>query len=327
MPKRLFTKSSLQRHKEEKPIVRNVTQSNLEEFAKGSTEDVWSNDPIGTGLKSTQQLLIDWSDWSQHVFFNSAEAKTNLAFEQIINGYPFDGTSSEKAQFIADLGGFQKYVLDQFDTNKGYISFDGNVHLEVKDQTGWAAPDLAKRFGEAKATEGFHQSGSTHEFWVYIKSDQHSTDTRVIYQKRDTVSAAKAVSIWSSGVSATTFDVSFHISSNEYLSLKHTITPLEYDKWHHVAFVYERGRTERIFGFVNGEYHSNTTNTRSELENIIMGDATIYLGKSVGSFSTYAENSVVGNHFQGLLDEFRVWSTTRTESQLRSYMHLSLIHI
>ena len=87
MAKNLFTKSSLQRHKEEKSVVRNVTQSQLEEFATGSTTDVWSNDPIGTGLKSTQQLLIDWSDWTQHVFFNSAEAKTNLAFEQIINGY------------------------------------------------------------------------------------------------------------------------------------------------------------------------------------------------------------------------------------------------
>ena len=321
MAKNLFTKTSLQRHKEEKSIVRNVTQTQLEDFASGVTEDVWSNDPIGTGLKSTQQLLIDWSDWSQHVFFNSAEAKTNLAFEQIINGYPFDGTASEKAKFIAGLGGFQKYVLDQFDKNKGYISFDGNLHLEVKDQTGWAAPDLAKRFGESKATEGFHLGGSTHEFWVYIKSSDHSTDTRIIYQKRDTSSSAKAVSIWASGVSASTFDVSFHISSDNFRSLKHTITPLEYDKWHHVAFVYERAKTERIFGFVNGVYHSNTTNTSSELDDIIMGDATIYLGKAVGTFSTYAESSVVSNAFIGLLDEFRIWSTTRTASQILSYLH------
>ena len=246
MAKNLFTKSSLQRHKEEKSVVRNVTQSQLEEFATGSTTDVWSNDPIGTGLKSTQQLLIDWSDWTQHVFFNSAEAKTNLAFEQIINGYPFDGTASEKAEFLAGLGGFQKYVLDQFDTHKGYLSFDGNLYLSVVDQTGWAAPDLAKRFGESKATEGFHKSGSTHEFWIYVKSSDHSTDTRVIYQKRDTTSSAKAVSIWSEGINASQYNVSFHIYSDNFKSVKHTITPLEYDRWHHVAFVYERAMSVYI---------------------------------------------------------------------------------
>ena len=256
MAKNLFTKSSLQRHKEEKPIVRNVTQAKLEEFATGSSESVWSNDPIGTGLKSTQQLLIDWSDWSQHVFFNSAEAKTNLAFEQIINGYPFDGTASEMAKYTAGLGGFQKYVFDQFATKKGYFSFDGNVSLQVKDQTGWAAPDLAKRFGDAKATEKFHQNGSTHEFWIYIKSTDHSTNTRVIYQKKDTVSASRAVSIWSKGVNASEFDISFHISSDNFKSIKHTITPLEYNKWHHVAFVYERAKTERIYGYVDGVYLS-----------------------------------------------------------------------
>ena len=324
MAKNLFTKSSLQRHKEERSIVRNVTQANLEEMSTGSTADVWTNDPIGTGLKSTQQVQVDWSNWSEHVFFNSAEAKTNLAFEQIINGFPFDGTASEKATFVAGLGGFQKYVLDQFDSNMGYLSFDGNLHLEVRDQTGWAAPDLAKRFGEAKATEKFHQTGSTHEFWMYIKSSDHSTDTRIIYQKRDTVSTSKAVSIWSKGVSGTTFEVSFHISSDNFKSVKHTITPLAYDKWHHIAFVYERAQSERIYGYVDGKYHSNTTNNQAELDNIIMGDATIYLGKAVGAFSTYAESSVVPNAYIGLLDEFRVWSTTRAESQIKSYMHKNI---
>ena len=327
MAKNLFTKSSLQRHKEERSVVRNVTQSNLEEFAPGATDDVWSNDPLGTGLKSTQQLLVDWSDWKEHVFFNSAEAKVNLSFEQIINGYPFDGTSSEKSRYVAGLGGFQKYILDQFDTHKGYFAFDGNVFLQVEDQTGFAAPDLAKRFGEAKATENFHTSGSTHEFWIYIKSDEaanHENETRIVYQKRDKVSTNKAVSVWSQGVSANTDDgytVSFHISSDAFKSLKHTITSIEYNKWHHVAFVYERATSERIYGYVNGVYNSNTAGNQSELDDIIMGDSVIYLGSgNTLNFTTHAANITAVN-FKGLIDEFRIWSNTRTPSQIKSHMH------
>ena len=320
--KNLFTKASLQRHKEEKSVVRDITQASLEESSPGVTEDLWANDPLGTGLKSTQQIQIDWSDWSQHVFFNSAEAKTNLAFEQIINGFPFDGTSAEKAKFKSDLGGYSKWVLDQFDTNRGYFAFDGDAYLQVKDLSGYAAPDLAKRFGDAKASENFHTSGATHEFWIYIKSTGVvDSNTRVVYQKVDPDDNSKSVSIWSQGIDTDTYDVSFHISSDQFKSIKHTITPLEYDRWYHVAFVYERGITERVYGYVDGEYHSNTTNKQAELDDILMGNADIYIGNAANQFITYAENTVVVSKFIGLLDEFRVWNGTRTASQIKSFMH------
>src|SRR5271165_3529979 len=52
-------------------------------------------DPPSTGLKSTQQLNVDWSQFQNHTFFMSAEANVNLAFNSIINGFPFDGTRLE----------------------------------------------------------------------------------------------------------------------------------------------------------------------------------------------------------------------------------------
>ena len=114
--KNLFNKSSIQRHKQEKSVVRDVSGETLEEFNPGSSEDLWINDPIGTGLKNTQQLLVDWSNYAEHVFFNSAEGKVNLAFDQIINGFPFDGTTKEKLKFKAHIGAITKYNLDQFAT-------------------------------------------------------------------------------------------------------------------------------------------------------------------------------------------------------------------
>ena len=48
-------------------------------------------DAPGDPLKSTQQLPVDWSDFSKHTFFNSAESKVNVAFDTMINYFPSDG--------------------------------------------------------------------------------------------------------------------------------------------------------------------------------------------------------------------------------------------
>ena len=98
----LFSKSTNPKNNS-RSVVRSVTGEILEADSPGATSDIWKNDPIGTGLKSTQQLKIDWSNYSNHVFFNSAEGKVNLAFDQIINGYPFDGTSEEKEEYLAEF--------------------------------------------------------------------------------------------------------------------------------------------------------------------------------------------------------------------------------
>ena len=147
--KGLFTKASLQRHKNERSVVRDVSGATLEKHSPGASEDHWVNDPIGSGLKSTQQLLVDWSDYAQHVFFNSAEAKVNMAFDDIINGYPFDGTTSEKTKFLSEIGGFTKHVLDKIDTNLGYLKFEGAHYIESNDVTGIVASSLARKVGES----------------------------------------------------------------------------------------------------------------------------------------------------------------------------------
>ena len=57
----------------------------------------------GKGMKSTQQLNVDWSKFQNHTFFNSAQVKTNVAFDKIINQYPFDGTLKENESYFDSL--------------------------------------------------------------------------------------------------------------------------------------------------------------------------------------------------------------------------------
>src|SRR6478609_2151479 len=68
-------------------------------------------DSPGSGLKSTQQIPLDWSDFSTHTFFGSAQVNVNVAFDKIVNGFPYDSSREEIDGFIDGLTGFEKWVL------------------------------------------------------------------------------------------------------------------------------------------------------------------------------------------------------------------------
>ena len=108
-------------------------------------------DNPGTGLKSTQQLNVDWSRFENHTFFNSAEAKVNVAFDSIINTYPFDGTKEELERFFDRLTGFERYIFDLFPKNVGSLNFFGAVaegtYIAINDRAGAMFPSLTQKRG------------------------------------------------------------------------------------------------------------------------------------------------------------------------------------
>ena len=332
--KNLFTKSTIQRFKSERSVVRDVTGEILENMAEASSEASWKNDPVGSGLKNTQQLDIDWSKLENHVFFSSAESKVNLAFDEIINGYPFDGTSIEKSAFRSSIGGYTKYLFDRINANKGYFKFDGTVYLSIEDLTGKLAPELADSVGETVTTKHVDLSGVTLEFWIYVPTAV-STTQQMIYQKSDTTvnPAVEGISVFRSGItpgaasSPATYGVTFLISSDKYKSIAHTIPDIECDKWHHVAFTYHRATSERVSAYLDGFLNSSTLNHQAELDDITLGSIDINIGKG-SRHTTYNPNSEAGvltttipGIFVGLLDEVRVWLGVRTIEEIKRSMH------
>ena len=57
-------------------------------------------DTPGAGIKSTQQIPVDWSRFENHVFFDSAQSKINVAFDVIVNSFPFDGDRKKVESFF-----------------------------------------------------------------------------------------------------------------------------------------------------------------------------------------------------------------------------------
>jgi len=117
----------------------------------GSTASFRYDSP-GSPMKSTQQLNVDWSIFENHTFFNSAVSKVNVAFDKIINEFPFDGTRKETEDFLDHLTGYENYILQKFPKNTGYLNFYGSstagldqgTLIKVKDQAGRLFPEYSK---------------------------------------------------------------------------------------------------------------------------------------------------------------------------------------
>jgi len=77
-------------------------------------------------LKST--LRIDYSNFGNHTFFNSAVSKLAVAKDNVLNDYPFDGSQRDKDYFILSSSGYEEYIFDQWPRFVGYSSFNGSDH-------------------------------------------------------------------------------------------------------------------------------------------------------------------------------------------------------
>ena len=89
------------------------------------------------GLFNTQQLIgsIDFNEFENHCFFDSAVSKTEASFNQIYDKFPLDGTKKEVDDFLLNIDGFTRNIYNQFDKNIGYLKFN-NSYIEVKNESG-----------------------------------------------------------------------------------------------------------------------------------------------------------------------------------------------
>jgi len=119
------------------------------------------------GFFTTQQIeSADFNKFEEHVFFDSAIEKTNYAFKKIFNDYPYDGTEREITNYLNDLDGYTRFILkNKHSKNKGYLRFDGNHYVKIKDRNGWLLSDYTRQIktGILNLTKNFTFS---FDFWI-----------------------------------------------------------------------------------------------------------------------------------------------------------------
>jgi len=287
-------------------------------------------DAIGTPLKSTQQLHTDWSNFKNHTFFMSAETKVNVAFDQIINGYPFDGTRIEIEQFFEKLTGFDKWVFDNFPTYKGQLHFSGTqigedvdgtlgTWISVKDHPGALFPELSKIATDQSILNPNNVKSLTIEMQLFLPKIA-TAGTQVICQKMSGTTqgfVAYLAPTTSSALADLHFDV---ISGSTQLSINADVSK---GVFNHIAFVLDRELGTHFLRF----YNNNELITESK-KSVVINDLTIDASDlTIATGSTFVSNAVTivpTQTLSGTLDEFRIFHSVRSPVQLQQYARKSI---
>jgi hypothetical protein len=267
-------------------------------------------DPPTLGLKSTQQLNVDWSSFSNHTFFNSAEVKVNVAFDKIINTFPFDGTRKEFEIFFENLTGYERYVYDIFPKNIGYLFFSG-TWIQVSDIPGATLPDASKNKNGVGVLNPTNNSFSI-EFQLFVPTVANNIQT--ICQKLASSTYGFSV-LLKQTVSTTSCFATFIVASGSTnLEISASINK---GVFNHLCFVYDRNSVNnKLYAYVN-EQLAATTNNSISMENInpVGSDFLIGSGTSIVGSTTYTPTQTLS----GAIDEFRFFHSARQIQQIQNY--------
>jgi hypothetical protein len=285
-----------------------LQQKNINKDISTGTTASFRYDPNGSGIKSTQQYNIDWSDFAQHTFYNSAQVKTNEAFKTIINNFPFDGTKIKYEEFTDSLTGFQKYVLDSLPTNFGYYFANGSGSISVLDVTGAEIPSISlDKKGNSVLNPGTGSFAS--EFWFWVPNQNN--DTGIIFQKIS--GSTLGISCWLSSSNATNAFVGFTVSSQSFnISVSQSISK---SLWNHCAFSFDRSDgVNTISSYLNGVFVNSSSQIEIGQMNFDFANLNIFSGSS---FSYTPTGQFVPQTFiSGAIDEFKFWHKTISSEEI-----------
>jgi len=278
---------------------KSVTRDTLKkDYPHTDSEQTWEYDNPGAGLRSTQQLHLDWSNFANHTFFHSAEVKVNAAYERMINHFPYDGSLSEIMEFISSLNGWEKYILDIFPKYVGYLNFNSSIFISIKDSQGYLFPTLAKK-NSLKSILGTDSTkyGYTLECFINPPETSSNTKNQIIFQKlADDSNTGITLALSSSLASSSTIDVHSILSSGsgDNVYVLHTSASIPKGEFTHIATVFDKDITNTLNVLKNGVLQDTST---SALEinnlNFIQSNILIGSGSNHRTGSTGYENSTL----------------------------------
>jgi len=277
---------------------------------------------LGDGIKSTQQLNVDWSAFENHTFFNSAHVKTNVAFRKMYDQFPFDGTQAEFEVFMDSLTGFEKYVYDQLPKCTTYLFLSGTTpsetglsgtYVTVKDVAGVAYPGISRNLtGRSILNPGLNDM--TIEFQLYLPAQTNSGSFILHKFTTSPVSGTHGFGVYLAATGSSTLGkVSIGFHSGTYSVMTDAVVPK--GQWNHIAFVWDRrSNVNKVFGYVNGVF-SNSSSAGIEIGLMNMDSADLIIGS--GSAVPFFTGS---NTLSGAIDELRFWHVNRSQQERDEYM-------
>jgi len=296
--------------KSKRDIIKTDINEDSESFRRNSKD---------SGLVSTQQIPLDNSNFANNTFFGSAEVKVNIAFDKIINKYPFDGSFGDVEKFEDELSSFEKHVLDSFPKSRGFVRFTGAQYIETKDSTGFLNQNLSSgNLGNSRINP--KEKSFSIELHVYLsKAANNNSYLFYCLDEKGTNNYVGFSSFLKATSSAATAEIGFLISSGSVNSV--ISSSFSKGEWHNIHFICDRRQNFNNISI--SKVTSGNFLSLKESNQILMGDintesTSLFIGKgnsiAIPNFSfDYQEN------FKGYLDEFRLFHNLRSRDEIEFY--------
>ena len=336
----LFSPTLIDSIKEGGAAAEDVTLAALSGSSTGSNS--FAFDAPGSAFKSTQQIPLDWNDYAKHTFFNSAESKVNVAFDTLINYFPFDGTKSEITEFLEDLNGFEYHVLKRFPKYKGFLHFsgsgkaDGDVGtvISVTDRAGSLYPALSKDTTAATIIDPLTDSISF-EFFLSVAekivngagAESSTNDNQVIFQKlyEDTdvsgnrTGQTDGISLVLSHSSDSTKANLLFLATSGSAALSASCE-IPKGGWHPVAAYFEREPTSmpRLRLYLSGALVATSSDSYDMGRINFAAQPLLFGSGSIHTLPGKDYSFVPKQTLSGALDEFKVYHGARNIHQIKN---------
>ena len=280
-------------------------------------------------LVSTQQVKLDWSKFENHTFFHSAVANVNEAFDRIINFYPLGGTKKEIEAFEDTLTGFEKWVLDRFPKNTGYLNFSGSAvgetlnngtYIEVKDSAGSSITSISKNQTGASSLNPY---SSPFSFEFFIKLPEQANDNQIIAQKFSTLAnnVTLALSESASSSSALLYFSIASGSSGNFL-YNHVTGSVKKGEFIHVTAQYDKEQDGKLNLIIDNALIESAN--KVNFGPINLGTNSLFIGKgSDFRYDTSGKVFTQKQSYSGSVDDFKVFHKMNSQDYINKNKHKS----
>lgn len=254
-------------------------------------------------LKNIEQVKykIDYSDFSNFVFFNSALDYFNITGERLLNEYPYDGSRAVIEEFINGCDDYQKYIINSsWPKCSNHLRFNpanGNTFISINDV---AKDNSVTRVGHISPGSG----SLSLDFWCVPPPALTGTnDVMIVFQR--TSASFEGYSAYFSG-SCLYFSVK---SGSSQDTISSSFTPGENV---YFACVYDKDNKIYIMSGTNTEFPT-IINSASVT---IAGNINLQYGKAyIGSGSINAKTVIP---LTGSIDNIRIWKKALTVNDVTS---------
>ena len=203
-------------------------------------------------------LKVNYSNFANHVFFDSAVSKFNISKDKILN-YPYNGSTEEKKNFELSASGYEKYILEQWPRYVGYVQFSGSLQcVSASDPYKKLVFGTSSLMFSADARVDFEAPDEASRLLMSIHSGaagQFPVGCRILFSS---TIPTLLIQIKSGSTSSTrTINYSAYTGS-----------------WHNIAGIYDRG-TNIFSAYIDGSRINSASVVLGPIE---QNDTTVYVG-------------------------------------------------